>query len=76
VSGDGRSTNVNYSGAVSGEDTVLAVSASGAGYCNGSFEHVFADSGNFVQLTLHPLLPIPTAGGTSLSLNKLSASSA
>lgn len=68
VTGDGRGTDVAYAGATTGEETVLAVSASGAGYCNGAFEHVFADSGNFVQLTLHPVLPIPTAGGTSLAI--------
>jgi hypothetical protein len=67
LSGTGRTSQIAYS-AASGEEFTGAVTSPGNGGCEGAFEHVLADSGNFDELNLHPLLPNPTAGGTTLAI--------
>jgi hypothetical protein len=61
LSGSGRDTKITYTKA-GNEDFVGAVSASGSGGCEGSFDHVLPDSGNFDQLQLHAFVPkVPAA---------------
>lgn len=55
VSGAGRDTQLMYSKA-SGEDFTGAVEASGAGTCEGSFDHVLANGAKFDEINLHPSL--------------------
>lgn len=68
MSGTGRDAKITYSKA-SNEEFVGAVTASGSGGCEGSFEHVQPDSGNFDQVTLHGFLPkVPAASLTELPI--------
>jgi hypothetical protein len=68
VVGVGHDQTITYQGASSGEDLQLQISASGAGECVGSFEHILANGSNFDQLQLHPRLPEPTAAVTELTV--------
>jgi hypothetical protein len=56
MSGTGRDAKITYSKG-SNEEFVGAVSASGSGGCEGSFDHVQPDSGNFDRVQLHGFLP-------------------
>lgn len=67
LTGTGRTTKLMYSTSA-GEEFTGAVNASGSGGCEGAFDHVIADGSNFDELNLHPLLPTPTAGGTTLTI--------
>jgi hypothetical protein len=67
LTGTGRSTQLMYSTSA-GEEFTGAVNASGSGGCEGAFDHVMADGSNFDEVNLHPLLPTPTAGGTTLTI--------
>jgi hypothetical protein len=67
LTGTGRGTQLMYSTSA-GEEFTGAVNASGSGGCEGAFDHVIADGSNFDELNLHPLLPTPTAGGTTLTI--------
>jgi len=67
LTGVGRDTQLTYSTS-SGEEFHGAVNATGSGGCQGSFEHITAETGKFGQLLLKPLLPAPTAGGTTLAI--------
>jgi hypothetical protein len=63
LSGSGRTSVLMYTKAA-GEEFTGAVSATGTGGCEGSFDHVLPDGSNFDEINLHPELPIPTAGTT------------
>jgi hypothetical protein len=64
----GRDAKITYTKA-NNEEFVGAVSASGSGGCEGSFEHVQPDSGNFDQVQLHGFLPkVPAADLTELPI--------
>jgi hypothetical protein len=67
LTGTGRTTQLMYSTSA-GEEFTGAVNASGNGGCEGAFDHVMADGSNFDEINLHPLLPTPTAGGTTLTI--------
>jgi hypothetical protein len=68
MSGTGRDAKITYSKA-SNEEFVGAVTASGSGGCEGSFEHVRPESGNFDQVQLHGFLPkVPAADLTELPI--------
>lgn len=68
LSGTGRNTKITYTTA-NGEEFVGAVSATGSGGCEGSFDHVQPDSGNFDQVQLHPVLSkVPAADLTELPI--------
>lgn len=67
LTGTGRTSQIAYDKAA-GEDFTGAVTSPGNGGCEGAFEHVIADGSNFDELNLHPLLPNPTAGGTTLTI--------
>jgi hypothetical protein len=67
LTGSGRTTQLMYSTSA-GEQFTGAVNASGSGGCEGAFDHIIADGSNFDELNLHPLLPNPTAGGTTLTI--------
>ena len=67
LTGTGRDTHLMYTPAT-GEEFVGAVNASGSGGCEGSFEHILGDSGKFDQVTLKPLLPLPTTATDGLTL--------
>ena len=68
LSGTGRDTKITYTKA-NGEEFQGAVSASGSGGCEGSFEHVQPDGSNFDQLQLHPFLPkVPAPDLMELSI--------
>jgi hypothetical protein len=60
LSGSGRTSMLMYTKSA-GEEFTGAVSATGSGGCEGSFEHVIADGSNFDEINLHALLPVPTA---------------
>jgi hypothetical protein len=68
LSGTGRNTMITYSKAT-GEEFQGTVESSGSGGCEGSFEHIQPDGSNFDQLSLHPLLPKPTAADTTLAIS-------
>jgi hypothetical protein len=68
LSGTGRTSQIAYSTAA-GEEFTGAVTSPGNGGCEGTFDHVVADGSNFDELNLHPLLPSPTAGGTTLTIS-------
>jgi hypothetical protein len=68
LTGTGRDTKITYAKA-SNEEFVAAVSASGSGGCEGSFQHVLPDSGKFDQVQLHGFLPkVPAADLTELPI--------
>lgn len=67
LSGTGRTSQIAYDKAA-GEEFIGAVTSPGNGGCEGAFDHVIADGSNFDELNLHPLLPSPTAGGTTLTI--------
>jgi len=68
LTGTGRDTKIAYT-KDSGEEFVGAVSATGSGGCEGSFDHVQPAGGNFDQVQLHPVLPkIPAADLTELPI--------
>ena len=67
LTGSGRTTQLMYSTST-GEEFTGAVNASGNGGCEGAFDHVVTDGSNFDEINLHPLLPVPTAGGTTLAI--------
>jgi hypothetical protein len=67
LTGVGRETQLSYTTGT-GEEFTGSVNASGSGGCEGSFEHITADTGKFDAVLLKPLLPVPTAGGTTLTI--------
>jgi hypothetical protein len=67
LSGTGRQTKIAYTKA-SGEEFQGNVMATGAGGCEGSFEHIQTDANNFDQLDLHAFLPRPMAADTELAI--------
>ena len=67
LSGVGHNTTVSYAGG-SGEFQGN-VSATGDGACSGYFEHILADGTNFDHISLHPLVPKPTAAVTTLTIS-------
>ena len=68
LSGTGRTSQIMYTKAA-GEEFTGAVTSPGNGGCEGAFDHIVADGSNFDELNLHPLLPNPTAGGTTLTIS-------
>jgi hypothetical protein len=67
LSGVGHSTTVTYTG--SGGEFQGNVSATGDGACSGFFEHIQTDGTNFDHISLHPLVPKPTASVTQLTIS-------
>jgi hypothetical protein len=67
LSGAGRDTKITYTKA-NGEEFQGAVTGSGSGGCEGSFEHIQTDSSNFDQLNMHAFLPRPMAADTELAI--------
>ena len=69
MSGSGRETQLAYTKA-SGEDFNGAVEATGAGTCEGSFDHVLPDGAKFDEINLHPALAkVTTDGQTTLAIS-------
>ena len=62
----GQIDMITYNG--SGDETHLGISASGGGECEAGFEHVNGSGTAFNEIDLHPRIPEPTAGATTLTI--------
>ena len=69
LTGTGRDTRIAYAMKGTSEEFQANVVATGSGGCEGGFEHILPDGGNFDELNLHAFLPKSMmAGETELAI--------